>query len=422
MNKIFGVILTVSCLYSSVFAEDTRAQRERLHSVRKAVDNVGKLESKEVSIVDNFKKMFEEGKVSGRLRVAYGSYDYKQIDSLDTYATALGGILKYELAAYNGFNAGVAMYASHDIDIMTGDGDKQNSDFSSKKGSYAELGEAYINYKYSDLNIRIGRQLLDTPLADSDDIRMIQNSFTAAVATYNYRGVTIMAGKIKSWQGYDAGLDEGWVNIGKNGVNFGGLSYNDMWEFNAWYYNIANYTNAVYLDGGIEYPLGHEMLVHLMVQYLHETELQNSGYGADIYGASFEFVFRGLGLNFGYNKSQRKKDKQAFSGTGGGTLFTSMDTMTLDALTQDKEADAYVTGFSYRYRDLSVLYAYGNFSAKANIQNKKAHIVEQDIGFEYNVNDEFLVAALYVVSNDKAAEIKSEYDWNRAQVMINYNF
>ena len=47
------------------------------------------------------------------------------------------------------------------------------------------MAEAYINYKYDTLNFRAGRQVLNTPLADSDDICMIQNTFEAYVATYN---------------------------------------------------------------------------------------------------------------------------------------------------------------------------------------------------------------------------------------------
>jgi len=422
MNKILGISLTVLCLQSLLYAEDSSAQRERLHSVRKAVDSVGKVETKEVSVVDNFKHMFEEGKVSGRLRVAYGSYDYKEKAVEDTYATAVGGILKYELAEYNGFNAAVAMYASHDIGALSGEDQKLNSDFSSLKGSYSEVGEAYINYKYSDLNLRVGRQILDTPLADSDDIRMIQNSFNAAVATYKYQDFTLMAGNIQSWQGCDAGLDDEWVDIGDHGANFGGITYSDMWELNLWYYNITNNTNALYVDGGIEYPINDAMLLHIMLQYLNESELDKSGYAADIYGASIEYVINGLGLNFGYNKSDRKKDKHSFSGMGGGALFTNMDTMILDEITQDREADAYVAGISYEYGNLNFLYAYGDFNAKSNAQSDKAHIVEQDIGFKYNLNDEFLIAAIYVLSEDKVSARKTEYDFNRAQLMMNYNF
>ena len=423
MNKSLLITLVlIGYMPYLVFAEDSTVQRKRLHSVQKAVDSVGKVETKKVSVVENFKHMFQDGKVSGRFRVAYGSYNYKERAVDDTYATAIGGILKYELAEYNGFNVGVAMYASHDIGALTGKDQKLNSDFSSSKGSYSEVGEAYINYKYKDLNLRVGRQVLDTPLADSDDLRIIQNSFNAAVATYMYDGFTLMAGNIQSWQGFDAGLDDEWVNIGDHGVNFGGITYGDMWEFNIWYYNITNNTNAFYVDGGLEYPINDDMLLHVMLQYLNESELDNSGYAADIYGASIEFVINGLGLNFGYNKSDRKKDKHSFSGMGGGALFTNMDTMILDEITQDRESDAYVAGISYEYGNLNFLYAYGDFNAKSNAQSDKAEIVEQDISFEYKVNDEFLIAAIYVLSEDKASATKTGYDFNRAQVLMNYNF
>jgi hypothetical protein len=414
--------LALLLLESFLIAQETNAPRERVHSVRKAVDAVGKVQQKELSIVDNFKHMFQDGKVSGQLRLAYGSYNYKEAFSENTYATALGGILKYELAQYNGFNAAVAMYASHDIIPLTGKGKKYNSDFSSSKGSYTELGEAYLNYQYNDFNVRIGRQTLDTPLADSDDVRMIQNSFNAAVMSYDYNGISIIAGNIQSWQGFDAGLDDGWVNIGDKGVNFAGLSYNNAVEFSSWYYNMPDYTNAFYCEGGFTYPLEKQISLHTMLQYLHESQLKQSGYGANIYGGSIELVFDGLGLNFAYNKADRKKDQEAFSGTGGGTLFTSMDTMTLDLLTKNREADAYVSGISYDFNHYSVLYAYGDFKAKANAQEQAAEVVEQDISFEYHVNESFLLAAVYVNSADKASIQKSEYDFNRLQIMMNYNF
>jgi len=71
---------------------------------------------------------------------------------------------------------------------------------------------------------------------------------------------------------------------------------------------------------------------------------------------------------------------------------------------------------------LNFLYAYGDFNAKSNAQSDKAEIVEQDISFEYKVNDEFLIAAIYVLSEDKASATKTGYDFNRAQVLMNYNF
>ena len=422
--KLKNIVAVTSLLIycnTTLYAEESQ-KRERLHSVKEAIGQVTNMQQKEVSIVDNFKHMFEAAKVSGQIRVLYAGYNQKEIGVDDTYANAVGGILKYELAAYNGFNAGVAVYTSHDIPFTTGDGTKHNSELSSSNGDYTTVGEAYINYNYKDLNFRAGRQQLDTPLADSDDIRMIQNSFEAYVATYDYNGFNFMAGRINSWQGIDAGLDDGWSATGKNGTNFGGVAYNDIYELNLWYYNITDATNALYFDTGINYALSDTVSVHAMMQLLKENELAQSGYDADIYGGMLELLVGGVGLNFAYNTTDASNNKQTFSGTGGGTLYTSLDTTTLDVIAIDREAQALVSGISYNYDNLNFLYAYGAFIGDKDSNAKKAYIVEQNIGLEYNINEEFILSAIYIIEEDRESKVKTENDWNRAQLMIHYNF
>ena len=396
--------------------------RDRISSVRKVVDSVGKLETKEVSLVDEFKHMFSDGKVSGQVRAMYAGYNQDNNGDSDTYASALGGILKYELAQYYGFNAGVAVYTSHDISSLSGGADEHNPELSSSNGSYTEMAEAYLNYNYKDFNFRAGRQILNTPLADSDDIRIIQNTFEAYVASYTYNGIAFMAGYIDRWQGVDADLDEGWVDAGDKTTMFAGISSGDTIEYNAWYYGFENLTDAIYLDIGIQYPINKDLMIHAAAQYLNESEVDNSGYGADIYGALLEFVAYDLGLNIAYDFASKQDGQQSYSGNGGGSMFTSMDTIIIDEIANDRDATAIVAGLSYEYNEFGFLYAYGDFSGEKNSVGEKAHITEQDIGAQYNVNDEFLVAVLYSIVEDKEHSEKTEYDWSRTQLMVNYSF
>jgi hypothetical protein len=424
MYKIWHVGLATSLIVGICNAqEETLEKRQRIPSVKKAIGTVGETKEKEVSIVDKFKQMFSEGKVTGQIRAIYADYEQKKSGERDTYATALGGGLKYELASLYGFNGAVAFKTSQDLGFATGDREKQNPELSSSKGNYTELSEAYINYRYKDFNLRAGRQILDTPLADSDDIRMISNTFEAYIATYDFDNLSFMAGNIQKWQGFDAGLDDGWIDAGESGTNFGGISYAEkIVEFSIWYYNITKGANAIYSDLGVNYNFNKDFSIHAGVQYLNESELSSSGYEAEIYGGMVEFVAYDLGFNFAYNKANKKTAKQSFSGTGGGTMFTSMDTMIIDEITQDRDASAMVGGLSYGIGNFNMLYAYGDFTGDKNSAGEKAHIVEQDIGFEYNVNDEFVVAAIYVIEEDKESSDKTENDWNRAQIMVNYNF
>lgn len=413
--KIISTTLALSLILTSVYAIDEANERERVDSVRKVIDNFGKIQEKDISEVDKAKKMFEEGKVSGQVKLIYA----EAAEVGNAYATAIGGILKYELAEYRGFNAAVAAYTSFDIPFVSGDGAKRSTELSSTAGNTTDLGEAYINYKYENLNLRAGRQVLDTPLADSDEIRMIQNSFEAYTATYNYNDIEMIVGNIQNWHGYDAGLDDGWVKTGANGTNFAGLSYTNGFEFDVYYYNITEMTNAAYVQLGLEHKMGDDILLHVMAQYLHESELSNSGVAATIYGALTEVVVADIGFNFAINKAEKRDNKESFSGFGGGALFTNLDTMIIDEIAKDRDALAYVAGISYKYKNFDFLYAYGDFSGDADSNGIKAHIVEQNIGIGYTPSEEFAVGMIYAIEQDKE---DSNNNWNRLQIALNYNF
>jgi len=408
------------CFATALAAEELKAKKST--STRKTIDTASQIISKDVSTVDMFKNMFEEAEVSGQVRVVYASYNQKEIDTQDTYTTAIGGILKYELAKLNGFNAGIALYTSYDIPFATGQGSVQNPELSSSKGNYADVHEAFINYEYNDFNFRAGRQKLDTPLADSDDIRMIQNSFEAYVASYDFAAFHFMAGRINNWQGFDADLDDGWNNTGTNGTNFLGAAYSDAFEYSFWYYNITELTNAFYADIAFNYEVTPKISINVMAQYLKESELAQSGVDVDIYGAMTEVHYKDLGVHLAYNGADASNQKQSFSGTGGGTLYTSMDTMTLDVIAIDRKAQAFVSGISYNYNNFNFLYAYAAFIGEKDSSDQKAYITEQNIGFEYNINNQFILTALYVMDDDRQKSVKTENDWNRAQVMLHYNF
>jgi hypothetical protein len=387
-----------------------------------AADEDGKTKADAVS---SFGQIFEEGKVSGNLRSIYAGYSNKEQGVNDVYATAAGGHLKYETAELEGFSGAAAFATSHDMGFATGDrGVKQNDELSSSAGKYTTLSEAYINYAYDDFNFRAGRQLIDTPLADSDDIRMIFNTFEAFIATYETSHFNFIAGRLQKWQGVDAGLDDGWVKTGEDGTNFGAIVYSDdMMEANAWYYNITKFINAAYFDATLKHEINDDFSILGAAQYLKESEIDNSATEASIYGLKAEAALYGFTFSAAYNKAKKEEGKASFSGFGGGTLFTNMDTMILDEITNDRDAKAVVGGISYEMDDLTLSYAYGDFKGKADSLGDKAHIVEQNIGLEYSViEDKFTLSAIYAIEKDKESSSKSENDWNRLQIMASYSF
>lgn len=154
---------------------------------------VGLLSLASLQAAEDLSTMFSEGKVSGEIRAFSISraMDYSKVgaDDFTRNANAIGGHLKYETADFKGLNFGAAFYTTN--------GFANRSDKTSKKfdptllgkgnDSYSILGEAYIGYNAKDLGtkttIKIGRQKLDTPMAGSDDARMLPNLFEAVVVT-----------------------------------------------------------------------------------------------------------------------------------------------------------------------------------------------------------------------------------------------
>ncbi len=343
----------------------------------------------------------------------------------NNYATALGGQLKYETASFAGFSAAAAFYTSQDISFATGEVKKgeQNSELSSTKGNYTQLAETYLDYQYKDFNLRTGRQVFDSPFADSDPIRMVQNTFEATIASYTTQGLTCKAGQILNWQGYDASLENGFTPLGKNGAWFGSLAFaNDSFDTSAWFYRVSEMANLFYIDAGVHLHVSDDVVLHGSGQYSNQQELGQSGVEAQIFGALGRVEFAAFTIDVAYNTIYSRKGKSSFSGFGGGALYTSMDTMILDNISTGHQSQALCATLSYDFKDLKLFYAFGEFSTNKNELGEKADIIEQNIGFEYNINNDFQLSAIYAKENDKIDSNTAQNNWDRAQINLIYRF
>lgn len=439
---LYSVLLGPAMLLSQsvLSADELQAPKKDPRSVRDTIVDITKPEAKEHENVDSVNEMFTYGKVSGNIETIYSYHDEKSGHS--PYSTDIGGQLKYELAKFNGFGAGVELTTSHSINALTGDDERENTFISSPDKSYTEMSQAYLEYKYEDFDLKVGRQLIDTPFADSDDYRIINNTFEAAIATYDISDFSLMLGYLDRWQGTDAGLDvdNAWQDTGKDGTYFGSVAYeNGNFSTSAWYYdisetdpltntlgqNVANQT--AYIDGAVEFPLNDTLEVHLNAQYVNQSAQNNSDIEASIYGLLVELqIDEALTFGLAYNNSEKKSGKGSFSGFGGGTLFTSMDNMILDNITSDRDSSAVVAGLTYGFGDFSLLYAYGDFDGDANSLGEKEHIVEQNIGVEYATTENLVFSAIIVIDDDKEDSGSGAYyddgDFTNYRLTVNYHF
>jgi hypothetical protein len=181
---------------------------------------------------DDLASMFKEGKVSGQVRAFY--INREMINSnYSRDGLAIGGKLGYETATLNGLSAGAMFYTTNKIDgesSVTTHNDKTL--FNSQDNGYTYLGQAYLNYKTGNTNIKVGRQELNTPMAGSDDVRMLPNTFEAAVlSNTDIKDTTLVAAHVTkiaygSFANAYAGTDLALVS----GYGAGYASYGNSYE------------------------------------------------------------------------------------------------------------------------------------------------------------------------------------------------
>ena len=80
---------------------------------------------------ESFDEAFKNGKASGQLRLGHIRHYHDATGFVDTYATAIGGVLKYETQTLEGMQLGVATYVSQNIHALSGERSKGalNPDF-----------------------------------------------------------------------------------------------------------------------------------------------------------------------------------------------------------------------------------------------------------------------------------------------------
>lgn len=172
---------------------------------------IGLLSSVNVYGAEDLSSMFTEGKASGQVREFSISRSYDLSNPVkEDYtrsANAVGGFLKYETGAYSGLSFGTAFYTTNGF-LLPDSKTYFNADatpysevdptlLGKNNEGYSILGEAYVQYKLANTTFKGGRQKLDTPLAGSDDARMLPNLFEAyLLINTDIKDTTLIGGHV----------------------------------------------------------------------------------------------------------------------------------------------------------------------------------------------------------------------------------
>lgn len=354
--------------------------------------------------------------LDGYVRAGYQHDDASNTD------LAIGGKLHVETVDWNGISLGASFYTTNAL------GDNKDGAgvpfFGSNNNSYSILGEAYILGKVGNTSLKIGRQEIDTPYADTDDVGMVPNTFEAAVLTNtDLPDTTFTAAYVRKMAGVDAAVPEKFTDTGMdNGIFTLGIAYEGIENLalQGWAYDIRDsagdrvftYFDAVYgaSVGNIDYEIGAQFATQ-------EAFAGDPDGNAKIYGISASLGYKpsGLTLSAAYNKTN---GTAADNGFGGGPFFTSAEQLTLAEAGADGKA--YIVGAEW---DASVVgleglsFGTGYFTLEDR-SGDKAH--ELDLSAEYAFNDNLSINAVY--SDIKDGDNIAGGNFKNTRIFINYKF
>lgn len=363
----------------------------------------------------SFDDSFKKASTSGQLRFGYISVAPEGAGSATTGA-AVAGEIKFETENWYRLQFAIAPYFVEKVDALSGDAtsNKLNTDFLDVNGqSFAYLGEAYVNYAFSNGAVRLGRQKLDNPFINTDDIRMFSNTFNATWLNINLsKSLTLEAGQVSSWAGFDSGASqEKFKKASNNGAATAvGLNYShsDALSAQAWYYSFNKNFSLLYAD--VTY---NKDALELGAQFGSYTELSGSNIAGSVFGISASYTAGPLVVGAVFNSGANATSKTIDLGLGGGGYYAAMDETTIGGL---NDAKAHVLSAEYAVSDkFSAAVALGHFEDNG----KATNIDETDLILGYSASDTLNIEFIHTVVEDK---VTSANGFSRQTARATYSF
>ncbi len=364
---------------------------------------------------------------TAQIRMGYISQNNKgSLKEEDNDAFAIGGHVHLDTDRFKGLKFEGELYTIQDLGLNDDNFQKINPDFfDQKKSGFSLLTQAFISYKYKNSELKIGRQSIDTPHADSDDIRMMPNYFMAYLfENKDIENLTITLGKINQMAGWENQKDASkFVKISDvfetdqktNGIYLASAIYEkDNYSLQAWYYDIDEIADVIYLETGYQTKSDFGNFT-IGVQYDAANDRGKKLLGdikSSTWGISLKAEYENLTLLTAYNQDEKNG---AFLSLGGGAFFTSLEDQTIDAI--GEKGKSWILGADFNIWDsFSIGAVYGEFKADNKSDYEKA---ETDIAAQYSFKEKFSISAVYASVNDKT---QNNEDYDIFRVIANYNF
>jgi hypothetical protein len=419
-------------------------------------------------------EMFKEGKASGQVRTFYinRAYDFKNGSTSDYSrdGLALGGKLGFETAALHGISAGTVLYTTNKLDNESKTASKNDKTlFDGNDDGYTMLGQAYLQGVFGKTTVKIGRQQLDTPLAGSDDARMLPNLFEAAVVTNGDLPNTTLIGAhvtriaygtfANAYAGGELALTSGYGDrkdykngtfqtmskaalgdgVDNNGVTAAAVIYKGIpnLTLQAWDYYAHNILNAFYAqaDFGWNCLINSDIKMTGSAQYIKESGVGDKLAGdvnSQYYGVQLAAKYANLNAAAAY--SATSKDGSATLKGGIITPWGGVPAFTQGMVTRHQfmsDTTAYKLSAGYNLKDMlgqniTALAYYTSFKVGTS-NSYTAKVTTSESGFDIIYNDAGIKNLQLRLRGNFPRDFKKTVagettSWNEYRVIANYNF
>jgi|GEM_PF-429054 len=394
---------------------------------------------------DSFNSMFDYADIFGKLRLAYidSAHKISNAPKEQKHATAFGGEFGFNTASFYDFSFHLAAYTSQGINSLNPSTNKRNEDFFDVNGkSFIYIAEASLDYNSEFFQTRLGRVRVDTPYANSDDIRMAPNTFEGAWINIDYTStLKTQLMYFDKWAGYDSQNEESdelqnefkkLIDDNSFGMLGASLTYEyaKNSELSFWYNYIDSMAVIAYAEVvGIYFIDGEDFHIDYGLQASNIQELDDSNVDGNVLGAMAIMHYNGAFFGGAYNISYSDAYKYITDGFGGGPYYTSLDEATLAAISEGaatsgksakgNNAQAFRVGGGYEFENLGlgldglvVELVYGEFS------NDHGKITEKDVILTYEISERLYAEAVYTDYRSSC----NNNTFDRALVRVDYNF
>lgn len=182
------------------------------------------------------------GTLKTHIELFHYDINYQDSSENDSYATVVGGFVDYRSKPlWNSLGVDFKHYYSH---LIFDTKNPTKTSLTDTAGNEINpLAEFYLYYQNDFMELRAGKQQLNTPLINNDTTRLIPFSYEAITAKFNFsKNTTLSLGHVYKFRANNSENYTDFSSSGyaQNGVSFIGLNTRFKDVEHQWYYFHAN--------------------------------------------------------------------------------------------------------------------------------------------------------------------------------------